>query len=287
MFHSMTDFFATYLMIEMFQLNSSQIQIVLLDDHYDGPFDFLWNSVFSLKRPMMKASQFNNSTVRFERAIFQHAGYATHFLSHVLDFDKQDPRMCHSKIPLVSSFANRIIQLLGIKKREMKKGDMVKGLFISRKPYVKNGINHQFMGRQISNEDELMAYFKMHPLHSTKFTIEKIDFASLSLVEQIQKVHNSDFLIGYHGAGLTHALWLPEDSSGVLEIWKSAFSKSWRCFEQLTLWKGNYYDLWSNTNGWNLRTDADGDYLRVEPYSINGQFSKMINQLTISRSFES
>lgn len=85
---------------------------------------------------------------------------------------------------------------------------------------------------------------------------------------------------------MTHSLWLPEDTSGVLEIWKSSFSKSWRCFEQLTLWKGNYYDLWTNSEGWNLRQDPSGDYLTVEPWSIHRQFTQMIDNLTRLRSSE-
>ncbi|RDW87369.1 hypothetical protein BP5796_03063 [Coleophoma crateriformis] len=40
-----------------------------------------------------------------------------------------------------------------------------------------------------------------------------IDFASISLREQIDLVRNTDVLVGMTGAGLTHVLWLPEESS--------------------------------------------------------------------------
>jgi protein O-GlcNAc transferase len=37
----------------------------------------------------------------------------------------------------------------------------------------------------------------------------------MSLKEQIEAIHNSDILIGIHGAGMSHALFLPP-TSGVV-----------------------------------------------------------------------
>ncbi|EFC35483.1 predicted protein [Naegleria gruberi] len=191
--------------------------------------------------------------------------------------------MCHSKIPLVANFANRILNGLGIKKREINKGDVIRVLFISRRPYVKFGVEHNFMSRQISNEEEVLDRMKTHREYGKKFTVERVDFAHLKLVEQIQKVHDSDFLIGYHGAGLTHSLWMPEETSAVLEIWNTVTTRGWRCFEQFTFWKGNDYTLWSNSNPKNLRKDSLGDYLTVDVADFYKTFDRMVNKLIDSR----
>jgi protein O-GlcNAc transferase len=47
--------------------------------------------------------------------------------------------------------------------------------------------------------------------------IELVDFAGLSLPAQIRLVRSTDLLVGVHGAGLTHALFLPKEST-VVEI---------------------------------------------------------------------
>jgi protein O-GlcNAc transferase len=47
--------------------------------------------------------------------------------------------------------------------------------------------------------------------------IELVDFAGLSLPAQIRLVRSTDLLVGVHGAGLTHALFLPKESV-VVEI---------------------------------------------------------------------
>lgn len=45
-----------------------------------------------------------------------------------------------------------------------------------------------------------------------KYTINVVDFAALTIKEQILVMQTTDVLIGIHGAGMTHLMWLPEHS---------------------------------------------------------------------------
>lgn len=69
-------------------------------------------------------------------------------------------------------------------------------------------------------------------------TINLIDFATLSLRDQVILVQNTGVLIGYHGAGMTHVLFLPEESA-VVEILPPVFSTAG--FRQLSRMRGLTY----------------------------------------------
>ncbi|EFC39031.1 predicted protein [Naegleria gruberi] len=268
LFHALSDFFATFQMIEMFKLDSKNVQIVLLDEHYESPYDFLWNSTFSLKRPARKASYFKEKTVRFERAIFQHAGVATQLKSNLLDFSEFDPSQCKSKVRLVTAFSDRILSTLGIEKRRpsfSSSDEMIRGLFVS--------------SGKITNEDEVLINLKKHPEYGYTFTLERIDLNKFSFVEQVKRVHQADFLIGYHDLGLTNSLFLPDGTSGLLEIWKTYKTRSMRSFEQYSRWKGNEYTLWTNMD----MKAINGDNLTVKLESFLQTFGIFLTTLRNSR----
>lgn len=48
-------------------------------------------------------------------------------------------------------------------------------------------------------------------------TVDTVDFAKISFQEQIQVIANTDILLGVHGNGLTHLLFLPEHAA-VIEV---------------------------------------------------------------------
>lgn len=64
--------------------------------------------------------------------------------------------------------------------------------------------------RTIANEDKLIPILKKH-----NFVIAAME--DLSFEEQLELIAQSNMLISLHGAGLTHMLWLPENSK-VMEI---------------------------------------------------------------------
>jgi protein O-GlcNAc transferase len=58
-------------------------------------------------------------------------------------------------------------------------------------------------------------------------TSNVVDLATLSLRDQVQLSVDTDVLVAVHGAGLTHALWLPADAA-VIEIRPPLFAGSFR-----------------------------------------------------------
>jgi len=80
-------------------------------------------------------------------------------------------------------------------------------------------------------------------------TVDSCDFAHLTYAEQIRRVRGSNLMIGVHGAGLTHVMYLP-DKGGLLEItqWEPPFHSQWKgdvsvanIFMNLAAWTGHTY----------------------------------------------
>jgi capsular polysaccharide biosynthesis protein len=89
--------------------------------------------------------------------------------------------------------------------------------FITRQPYFNASgvvVQHKRISRQIGNEPLLLERLRSDP----KVQVTVVEFSRYSYKEQLQLVAQHDVLIGMHGAGMTHLLWLPP-WAGVVELW--------------------------------------------------------------------
>ena len=62
----------------------------------------------------------------------------------------------------------------------------------------------------------------------------------MPLLEQFQKSYDADVLIGMHGAGLTHSLFLP-DWGSLFELYNC---EDERCYRDLAALRGAHYVTW-------------------------------------------
>jgi len=119
--------------------------------------------------------------------------------------------------------------------------------------------------RRIMNEDELVLAVRNDPILKSKhnINIELIDFGTLGgIEEQIKKIYqDTDILIGAHGAGLTHSLWLPEEAA-VIELFPSNFHSSF--FRNMAKWRGLAYYAIQNDKPENV-VDAQKLWTKIDP----------------------
>lgn len=75
--------------------------------------------------------------------------------------------------------------------------------------------------------------------------IRTADFATLTLREQIRIAAESDVLVGVHGAGLTHVLWM-RPGTKLVEIIPPATERA--CFGNLAAWVGVRHATWQDAD---------------------------------------
>ena len=88
-------------------------------------------------------------------------------------------------------------------------------------------------GRELLNAASLIAAIEAFGAGVVALTF--IDFAKISFTEQVSMVRNCDLLIGTHGAGLSHAVWLLP-TAALIEL-----TVGDRHFENLAKYAGTRY----------------------------------------------
>mmetsp|Transcript_6192 Transcript_6192/g.15282 ORF Transcript_6192/g.15282 Transcript_6192/m.15282 type:complete len:221 (-) Transcript_6192:78-740(-) len=110
--------------------------------------------------------------------------------------------------------------------------------------------------RKISNEAQLAA--KVSEAFMARG--ELIEFGDFSCAEQLAQIRKSRVLVGPHGAGLTHLVWLPQDSAVIevhprLSVGQQAIMYVYR---NLAKWAGVNYLMLRNTHA--NKEDDQGNF---------------------------
>ncbi|KAE8381583.1 DUF563 domain-containing protein [Aspergillus bertholletiae] len=168
-------------------------QVLVIDDHKDGPFFDLW-SLFA-KRPTLRLQDLKpDSSIEFQNLIIPLAGG-----SNPLWQGDWEPHSCkHS--PLLHTFSNRVLDFYGLKERVPKGPDIVV-TYINRTG-----------SRKLTNSKEYLQAIEDTIPH---IRIQSVDFAAIPLKRQLDIIRETDVLVGVHGAGLTHGIFLSQGSAMV------------------------------------------------------------------------
>ncbi|OBT76025.1 hypothetical protein VF21_03487 [Pseudogymnoascus sp. 05NY08] len=169
-------------------------QVMILDNYAEGPYFDLW-SLFA-KRPTVRARNMTTALTTSENIIIPLPGASNPVWQGDWDVHNCD------RSPLLTTFSQRILSFYDLAATPATHPDIVL-TFIDR-----------LSTRRLLEQDTHLAALRAHIPH---LKVQSIDFATLSFAEQIKVVRDTDILVGVHGAGLTHAMFLPE-SAVVVEI---------------------------------------------------------------------
>lgn len=129
---------------------------------------------------------------------------------------------------LFQAFSEHILHRLRIPyhKRESPK---IRITFLVRRTKYRQILNEEELFKEISEED---GYF-----------VRKISFGrGIPFIEQLEIMRNTDVLIGMHGAGLTHLLFLPNWGT-IFELYNC---EDPNCYKDLARLRGVNYITWEN-----------------------------------------
>ncbi|CAM1299512.1 EOGT (predicted) [Pycnogonum litorale] len=220
MYHHFCDFINLYNSLHVNGSFSRDVNIVLWDTmEYYGNFGDTWEAF--TKHPLMNLEKWKGKKVCFRDAVFPLL-----------------PRMIfgmYYNMPLVPgceasglfhAFNRHILHNLKIKQAPPT-GGKVRITLLSRSTKYRN----------ILNEDQLLNSLRRIP----NFVVGKVVFNwQVPFLEQLQIIQNTDILIGMHGAGLTHLLFLP-DWAVIFELYNC---EDENCYKDLARLRGVKYLTW-------------------------------------------
>ncbi|MCJ1410101.1 hypothetical protein MMC19_004186 [Ptychographa xylographoides] len=275
LWHSLMEIFSMYMTMDVLQIavnnatggayfspsNKANTQILLLDGHDQGPYFGLW-SLFTDKPPLRLADLARSERSEcLDNVIVPLPGG-----SNPMWQGDWEAKECEQSI-LLDTFSRRILNHYHIQE-EREPSERLTFTFIDRQ-----------QTRKLLHQDRLLLLLKYR---YPSIIIQAIDFAALSFPEQIRVIQNTDILAGVHGAGLTHAMFLPPDSS-VVEILPAVLLH--KGFRNLAKLRGHrYFSDHALTgpdteDGYRLSEDWQGTDVELDEESFMGLMDVAIQSM--------
>ena len=196
-FHSTADFMNMMLVMYALRINSNQQQVVLFDNHDDGPYMDLIKAAYSPNYPILRHDNFKGKVIMFKRLIF-------HLESPAGLIDPSvalpDPLRCHS-MSLFHEYRKFVLQSFNL--FEMPAPNIPTITLITRKRTENK--NH---GRILANQDDVVKLLRS----GTMIDVNVVDMNTISFYEQLKIVRNTNIIVGVHGAGLMHIMFSAEEA---------------------------------------------------------------------------
>lgn len=223
MYHYFCNFLNLYATMHLNNRFSDDNEIIIWDGVKPwSNFELMW-SAFSRNR-LRTLQEFGNKKVCFKNYIFA-------LLPRMVDglyYNTPLVPGC-SKSGLFDAFNKHVLHRLSIDQHytldyhKSTQGNILRVTLISR------STNH----RKILNELELERAIRNA---SILYKVRRVKFAGIQLIDQLSISQNTDILIGLHGAGLTHTLFLP-DWASLFEIYDCQD----KCYSDLARLRGVSY----------------------------------------------
>lgn len=220
LWHVVTDFYNTFLTLRMANLVQRDPQtdkwvvrphqIIWLDAHAKGNLDDAWIFLFQSANVTRLYSWIENvqqNSLSECMSLFAESWVVP--AGHESPMENFDLYGCRQQTGAWREFISFVTDRLEIPAFTPRKI-----VLILRKDYVSHPRNHRgAVYRKISNEREVIAAIRSIPCVSGY----AVDFATIPFQEQAKMVGSANILVGLHGAGLTHAIWMDKRAT-LLEI---------------------------------------------------------------------
>lgn len=122
--------------------------------------------------------------------------------------------------------------------------------------------------RNIENEDEVAEEIR-RALPEARVVLQRMEL--LDFQAQVELVSRASLLVGAHGAGLTHALFLPRHGA-LLELFPGYLQAFRFHFRNICRWRSLPYAGWIN---WRLSAPSEGQSVEVPAAKIAAQAARL------------
>ncbi|KAK2163636.1 hypothetical protein LSH36_76g06021 [Paralvinella palmiformis] len=257
-YHTMSDWYNAFLMMQFFNKTQWETNIVLFDAHPQGSLDSTWHILFNTTR---RISVLPKRTL-FSNMVWNILGYNSPMLDHY------GPGM-----PLIEEFRNFFLMSFDISGESELNCAELNVLFIWRRDYVAHPRNPTgTISRKIYNEKELMK--SVQEKYPT-YRIRGMQIDMFDMRKQLSAIVSTDILIGMHGAGLTHSLFLPAHAA-VIEMIPNYWSAAFDHFYAISKWRNLIYKKWSNEDPHN---EVPNGYTKIPTGVVHSLLKSVIKEM--------
>ena len=220
-----------FLLMMIFKKQPKEVAVLFLDGHPAGMLDKPWYDIFS---KVMRAGTFARPVL---------------YKNLVWGFKESDGGLTDLEaehVPYIEEFRSFFLQEFQVHNSSALDCNTVVITVILRRDKLFHPRNEKgVVGRKILNEDEIIEdLLKAFP----NACVQAVLMDSLPIGNQLEIISSTDILIGMHGAGMTHTVFLPQHAA-VLELFPKDFKfrRPWYiCYEKIAQWRGLKYVSWEN-----------------------------------------
>ncbi|VDN12958.1 unnamed protein product, partial [Dibothriocephalus latus] len=268
--HCTTEWYNTYLGVRRLGLRPQDVHVILIDAHPAAILDNVWTALFGgysrigeyrssafKQKPTMLATipdpdgnprKLRARLILADRAVWSPPGY------HSPMTRLKDPN-----IHLIEEFRDHFVRSHGVEvlpvvplatgENPSHSRCRPRLVVILRRNYVSHP-RQRTVGRKFANEQELLYHLEKATVTlpdgevvALLDSVHGVQLDLLSMQEQLKFTGNADILLGAHGAGMTHALYMPHQSA-VVELFPMASEGKNFDFEAIARWKDHVYVPW-------------------------------------------
>ena len=235
-YHTMTDWYNVFLVCKLLNLDPKRVNILFMDDRPPGLMDETWDVLFG---KIMRHTEVKPNVI-FRDLIWNILGYESPVNFHRL-----------TRLPFVEEFHHLFVNSFGVNSLKKLDCSNLTAVVIWRRDYmthperqteVAGGLVH----RKFKNEAEILS-----TINSVLegHTVKAVVLEEMGMKEQLSLFTKTDMLIGMHGAGMAHTMFLPPHAA-VFET----FPNYWGFllhFKAFSRWRGLIYLGWQNNDAAN------------------------------------
>jgi hypothetical protein len=243
-YHTMTDWFNAFMALS--KPSYRNVTIVFLDGHPEGKLDEVWKHLWG------NVQQLPLGGVCYDHVTFIPPGYSSVLWPRGRNFARLPPP-CPS---MMEAFVDFFVKGYGLQDISKQVGRIT---VIDRIPYLAHPRSKPEQAqRLIQNFEELAQALrdKVKLENGDNVVVKVVRFEEMTFKEQLKSIRESHILIGNHGAGISHLLFMHDDTF-VLEFSSGAS----QMFSDFARWKPNVQHTLLNSLS----------STRISPQGIHGE----------------
>jgi Glycosyltransferase 61 len=202
-YHTMTDWFNAFLALSEPRFNN--VTIVFLDGHPEGKLDEVWKHLWG---PVHYVKQLPLGGVCYDHVTFIPPGYSSVLWPRGRSFAGLPPP-CPS---MMEAFVQFFVEGYGLQDVSRQIGRIT---VIDRIPYIAHPRSKPDQAeRLIQNFEQLAQDLRdnVKLKNGDNVVVKVVRFEEMTFKEQLQSIRESHILIGNHGAGISHLVFLQDDT---------------------------------------------------------------------------